>query len=329
MKKYSIILRAYNAEKDISKSIESILNQKFGNWELLIVNDGSTDSTPEICDEFSNKDGRIKVIHQENKGCLLATQTGVKNATGDYVCLIDSDDWYDCDYLEKVNEIITSNDVDMVVVNYRIILSDCDVREFQLVKSDMILNAQDSMKVFLETTNYALWNKFVAREKIVYKEEEQKFFEIAGKTTNLGDDLLLLMPVLCGCEKIYFSSQCLYNYVMNAESISHKKVKDNWKEISIRNRLMHKTYKAIESRGFMSQEILQLIQNNTISLILPNVLDLVKNNEKNRQVMLELKTDWFYKNIVKKKKISDINKIFGKKRALAFWIFTSRIHFCV
>lgn len=329
MKRYSIILRAYNAEKCISKSIESVLNQKYNNWELLIVNDGSTDCTAEICDEYAKKDNRIKVIHQENKGCLLATQTGIAYATGDYVCLIDSDDWYDSEYLEIVNNIVISEAVDMVVVNYQIVFSDENVKEIRLVESERTLNTKDSIKVFLETTNYALWNKVVAREKIVYKKEEQEFFDTAGKSTNLGDDLLLLMPVLCGCENIYFSSKCLYNYVMCEESISHKKAKDNWMEVFIRNRLMHKTYQAIECRTYMDEEIIQLIQHDTLALMFPNVLEIVKRNQINKKIMLDLRDNWFYKNIVKKKKFWDVKKAFGKKRALAFLILKYRIQVCI
>ena len=83
MVKYSIILRAYNAGNHVAKSIESIISQSYSEWELIIVNDGSTDNTGSICEEYAAKDDRIKVFHQNNKGCLLATQTGIENSTGE------------------------------------------------------------------------------------------------------------------------------------------------------------------------------------------------------------------------------------------------------
>ena len=276
MVKYSIILRAYNAAEKVSESIESVIKQSYKNWELIIVDDGSTDNTGEVCEKYALVDKRIKIIHQENKGCLLATQTGVNNATGDFVCLIDSDDWYEKDYLEIVNEIVENQDVDMIVANYNIIGNHGQKQEFCLVKEDCILNTQEAIKKFLESTNYALWNKFVARKKIRYTDTEQEFYDKWGKTTNFGDDLYLLMPVLCECENIYFTSKKLYNYTIDEQSISHQSIKNHWEEIFIRNRLMEFAFNAIMCRKYMNDKVKQLIQINTIAILISNIECIIK-----------------------------------------------------
>src|SRR6185312_8177163 len=101
MELVSIIMPAYNAGKFIEDSIRSVLNQTYHNWELLIVNDGSTDNTRAIAEEYSKRDKRIKVINQENKRLAAARNTGIKNSTGEWIAFLDSDDIWATSKLEK------------------------------------------------------------------------------------------------------------------------------------------------------------------------------------------------------------------------------------
>lgn len=321
MIKYSIILRAYNAADYVSKSIESIIQQTYKNWELIIVDDGSTDETGTICENYASKDDRIVVVRQNNKGCLLATQTGVTHATGKYVCLIDSDDWYEAEYIEKVDNIICNHNVDMVVVGYNIVNANNEKKEFVLVEKKCIADTAGAIEIFLKTTNYALWNKFVAKDKIKYTESEQNFYNTNGKTTNFGDDLYLLMPVLCGCEKIYFLPECLYNYTIGAESISHKKNNDYWNELYTRNRLMQFTYESIKERNYMSNTIYKLIQRDTLAILMSQIIGITKYKQFYRKNFRELSQNIFFKNIIMSMSIFEVAKIVGKKRTLAYVIF--------
>ena len=102
MKKISVIMPAYNAEKYIAKSIESVMNQTYDNWELLVVNDGSTDNTEEIATRYANIDSRVRVLTQENRGECGARNLGLEEATGDYISCLDSDDLYDREALSKL-----------------------------------------------------------------------------------------------------------------------------------------------------------------------------------------------------------------------------------
>lgn len=327
MVKYSIILRAYNVEDNVWRSIESIIQQKYQNWELLIVNDGSTDNTGVVCETYASRDKRIKVIHQVNKGCLLATQTGVKNASGEYICLLDSDDWYEEDYLECIDSIACGNDVDMIVANYYTVDLIKEKTKFSITKDDFITDNMEAMRIFFETTNYALWNKVVKKKKIEYTFEELQFFVKNGKTTNFGEDLYQLMPVLCGCNKVYFLSKYLYNYVVDQESISHQRVKNQWEDLIKRNRLMEFTYEAIATRVGISEKIQELIEYNTLKILLPNILEIVRNHIVDKTAVKYLKKNEFYKNIILKTRIWYIKEKFGKKRAVAFWIFKCRVYF--
>lgn len=110
----SVIVPVYNVEKYISRSIESILGQTFDNFELILVDDGSTDKTGEICDSYAAKDSRVKVIHKENGGGSAARKTGIDAAVGKYIMFMDSDDAYVENTMEKAHQTITAEDVDIV-----------------------------------------------------------------------------------------------------------------------------------------------------------------------------------------------------------------------
>ena len=102
--KISVIVPVYNVEKYLSKCIESILAQTFTDFELLLIDDGSNDNSGAICDEYAEKDSRIRVFHTENKGVSAARNLGIREASADWVCFVDSDDWVESDYLYYFND---------------------------------------------------------------------------------------------------------------------------------------------------------------------------------------------------------------------------------
>lgn len=99
---FSIIVPVYNVEQYLENCINSVLNQSFRNFQLILVDDGSKDSSGEICDRFAQKDSRVKVIHKPNAGVSAARNTGIDIATGQFICFIDSDDWIESEYLQKI-----------------------------------------------------------------------------------------------------------------------------------------------------------------------------------------------------------------------------------
>ncbi|MFQ6739306.1 MAG: glycosyltransferase family 2 protein, partial [Alphaproteobacteria bacterium] len=102
MDKVSVIIPVYNTEKFLPQCLNSIIYQTYKNLEIIIVNDGSTDNSDEICQTFAKHDKRIKIIYQTNSGVSAARNKGLLNATGDYVHFIDSDDYINLDYYEKI-----------------------------------------------------------------------------------------------------------------------------------------------------------------------------------------------------------------------------------
>ena len=117
---FSIIIPVYNVERYLNKCIESVVKQTYKNFEIILVDDGSPDSCPRICDEWAKKDDRIVVIHKGNGGLSSARNAGIKRAKGQYIGFIDSDDyWTESNFLEKIKDIVTENSVDVILFEYK------------------------------------------------------------------------------------------------------------------------------------------------------------------------------------------------------------------
>ena len=118
MDKITVIIPVYNVEKYLKEAIEATINQTYKNLEIILVDDGSTDSSGKICDEYAKKDNRIKVIHQENRGMSGARNVGLECATGKYIMFSDSDDTFELNACEKLYNFIEKTNADYVVGNY-------------------------------------------------------------------------------------------------------------------------------------------------------------------------------------------------------------------
>ncbi len=116
--KFSVIVPVYQEEKYIRKYLESIQAQTYTTYETIVIDDGSDDLSPVICDEIAEKDHRFKVIHKERAGLVSARNTGVKKATGDYIVYVDGDDWINPNLLETLHGIISSQNVKLDMVLY-------------------------------------------------------------------------------------------------------------------------------------------------------------------------------------------------------------------
>ena len=117
--KFSVFIPTYNCEDALSNSIESILNQTYPDWELILIDDGSTDDSLSICQAYAAKDNRIRVIHQENAGQGAARNNGIGAATGDYIVFCDADDYYEIQALETFADAGRENNPDLIIGGYR------------------------------------------------------------------------------------------------------------------------------------------------------------------------------------------------------------------
>ncbi|MFI3208243.1 MAG: glycosyltransferase family 2 protein [Eubacteriales bacterium] len=163
MIKISVIVPIYKVEQYLEECIESIVNQTYRNIEIILVDDGSPDQCPLICDQWAKADERITVIHQENLGLSEARNAGIRIATGEYLAFIDSDDYYqDLEFLDTIHKHLLAERVDMIQYN----------RMENISYPVRILQCRDFQEVFVMLTDMTMylvnaWNKVVRRDLII------------------------------------------------------------------------------------------------------------------------------------------------------------------
>lgn len=135
--KVSIIVPVYNVEKYVERCIESIIKQSYKNLEIILIDDGSKDNSGKICDEYAQKDNRIKVIHKKNGGLSDARNTGLNIADGEYICFIDSDDYIHKDLVKDNLEKLIQQKADMICFNRFVINGEKIIEKPQLYNENM------------------------------------------------------------------------------------------------------------------------------------------------------------------------------------------------
>lgn len=212
----SIIIPIYNVEKYLRHCVDSVLNQTYENIEVILVDDGSPDKCGEICDEYAEKDERIRVIHKENGGLSDARNAGLAIATGEYVAFVDSDDYIEKDMYEKLYEAIRKANADMSICNFKYVgengidyfdNSDLPIKDNVLSGKDILLN-----ELFEPKWHYwvVAWNKLYKREL---------FNDIHYPIGRIHEDEFVIHEILFKCRKVSCISKMLYNYVQRENSI--------------------------------------------------------------------------------------------------------------
>lgn len=231
--KISIIIPVYNVEGYLRNCLNSILAQTFRDFEVFIVDDGSTDKTGEICDEYKNRDGRITVIHKENEGVSVARNTAIEIATGDYFLFFDGDDHVEPECLEELYEIAVSQNADSVLYGYYLeengkviethsprmendfyegeeIITDL-VPRFIGVSYDDIRKWIDGDKDALKKENTALWRSMVRGDLIIRNNIRFK------PQLRVGEDTCFTTEYLSCAKRCVVLHKCYY-YLVSRET---------------------------------------------------------------------------------------------------------------
>lgn len=162
----SIIVPVYNVEAYLERCLDSLVGQTYSNIEIILVDDGSTDHCPEICDIWERKDPRIKVIHKENGGLSDARNAGLKMATGEYIAFVDSDDWLDLEYCDVMIKTMFENDADIVECGtYLVDESGEKISQRRASNPQLILDREEALERLLteDGVYQTVWNKLYKR----------------------------------------------------------------------------------------------------------------------------------------------------------------------
>lgn len=133
MPQISVIVPVYNVEQYLSRCLDSIINQTYRNFEVILVDDGSPDKCPEICDYYALQDNRIKVIHKENGGLADARNEGIRASSGEFITFIDSDDFVSFRYLEVLLDGITRHNADIIIAKFQRFESKNNIKNFVII----------------------------------------------------------------------------------------------------------------------------------------------------------------------------------------------------
>lgn len=230
--KISIIIPVYNVERYLEQCIESVINQTYNNLEIILINDGSTDSSGLICDDYALKDRRISVIHKENKGLSDTRNVGILNATGEYLMFLDSDDWLDLSTCELALNTAKENNAELVFWSYireyesislpkKIILSELSQIVFE--KSDVKNKLQRRIVGLVneELNNPGNMDSLVTACMKLYKTVAIRNIEFVD-TKEIGtEDMLFNLYAFSNINKAVYINKELYHYRRdNKESLT-------------------------------------------------------------------------------------------------------------
>jgi len=221
MPEISVIVPVYNVEKYLHKCLNSILEQTFSNFELLLIDDGSPDNSGKICDEYAKKDRRIRVFHKENEGVSKARNLGLNNVEGKWIAFIDSDDWIDDKYFEHLlaND---NNNIDLRVIGYKKysrILCEEYIPKEELLSEDLqsFLNDHIGSTIIAGPVCKLFLKRIIKKNNLCFDNE-----------LSLGEDTLFSLSYLRFTKSVYISAHSEYHYRYSDDSLTKKPNIDDW-----------------------------------------------------------------------------------------------------
>jgi glycosyltransferase involved in cell wall biosynthesis len=206
----SVIVPVYKVEPYLRKCVDSILSQTYQNLEVILVDDGSPDGCPAICDEYAKKDARVRVIHKENGGLVSARMVGLKVAQGIYIQFVDSDDWIEANMIELLQKKAAQTNADIVICGFY--FGSSLASPYEAIQMDSV----DSLVAMRGAVNgdflYGfLWNKLIRRQLLI---------KAVPPPSDFMEDRVFSLQIAFGAEKISVISNRLYHYRYNENSLS-------------------------------------------------------------------------------------------------------------
>lgn len=232
----SVIIPVYNAEKYIRKSLTNYLMQTYEDIEFIIIDDGSTDKTPEICDEFARENKKIKVFHQNNQGVSAARNFGLKRANGNYIAFFDTDDFVDENMVDAMINQIKLTKADIACCGISMVLEKQDgklLQQYDQKPSDKVTYYEGHD--YIKNNIVEIWENAIPYNVVnkIYKKSLLSNNKIEFSNLTLGEDLEFNSKVLGVCDKIVMLPECFYKYVRDREGAATAKYINNWFQIRL------------------------------------------------------------------------------------------------
>lgn len=230
----SVVIPVFNVENFLNECVNSVLNQDYKNFEIILVDDGSTDSSPKICDSFAKSDNRIKVIHKENEGLGMARNTGIENACGDYVYFLDSDDYIDKNTFIKCINYIKKFKPNIIFFGHRKFNNDKILETCRSKYNKIYVGNEIEKDLLPELISPSKGNGIYMSACMgmfdlnLIKSNEWKF---VSERTIISEDVYSLLNLVSFCNSILIVDDVFYNYRVNVQSLTHVYRKDRIEKI--------------------------------------------------------------------------------------------------
>lgn len=276
--KISVIIPVYKVEKYLDRCLQSVTKQTYDNLEIILVDDGSPDNCPQICDEWAKKDNRIIVIHKENAGVSSARNLGLDKATGEYVTFVDSDDTIDESMYEKMMKLMKDN-VDLVFCRFKFISLNGEIENVKEINITELEKDKNNVESFYyrPTKYYKNQNTMGSIWRVIFRNKLLKTNNLNFNTgIKIQEDKEFVLRVLNCCNGVKVLDENLYNYYQTPNSaLTNSK---NYKNIVYSHQTLY------------DNELITLSNNKNIS---KKTLDIIK-----RKCAIDYLTTIFYRHIL-------------------------------
>lgn len=263
---FSVVVAIYNSESYLDECIQSVIKQTYTEWQLILVNDGSTDNSLNICQKYEECDSRIVVINKSNSGPFLARLDGIKSADGDYYVGLDSDDYLEQNCLEELSKIIKRTNCDVVSYQFQIVgrnyTSEC------IMPPELICDKHSFLEAMVKKRDASPWDKCIRLDCI-----RKVDFSDAPKDISIALDELMIYPSMCEIRNAIVTERILYNYRIIEGSVSHSTTIKKVYDLGI---VSSYVLKKMGNYGLLSDEVIEAECLNYLHSIVGRLVILVK-----------------------------------------------------
>ena len=260
----SVVIPIYNVEKYLNRCISSIVSQTYSNLEIILIDDGSPDNCPQICDEWAKKDSRIIVVHKKNEGLGRARNTGIDHARGTYICFFDSDDYIEPDTIEACVEAACENNADLVVFGHDNVTPDMHVLGSHIpTPPKKLFSGEEITTALLPNSLYCNlktgedWNMVMSSCNKLYSMDviKRSGWRFASEREIISEDFYSLTELHGHLDRVYVIDRVFYHYTVNRSSLSRSYRPDRFERIKVFYEAMISLSQRMGIRDVMDQAI--------------------------------------------------------------------------
>lgn len=293
--KFSIMTPVYKVERYLPECIESVLGQTYGNFEFILVDDGSPDHSGEICDEYAKKDSRIRVFHKPNGGLMHTRRYALERAQGDYYVFLDSDDYLSLDTLETLSRYISETGVDCVIYGFEWLRPEgtSHIKCSSYDCGRVITDKRELYNIVFNDEAYNSLCRKCAKASCFDGRDHSRYYHIKR-----GEDLLQSLEILENAGSFLFIPETLYCYRVNPASITHS---DSYEGYRANFEVRETVLEFLGKSGFFTEEDYDRLRNNDMDRVaveLKRICRYAPTREAKREAIASIRDSAYYKHFL-------------------------------